>query len=328
MKETKIRDFKGIWIPRDIYLNDNLSWTEKILLIEIHSLDKGKGCFASARYLADFLMVRPQVCNRAISKLAELGLITINKDGKSRIFSSEMGTKKFRDGNLKVPSENEIVPSENEIVPNFSEKEPRNGLTEPEKEDDSPPNNTINNTINNILTSEEVSTQQEQKQPHWLGSSSLQRVVNFHQLLSWYFYEDLQPIHWGRLGKTFKPLLEQYTSAQLIALLIVYFSWAGSEGEDEYVRKRLSVAHHPLLWFPRDIQIYTKYLSEVEKTSLADQNAVTAFIKHTINSRSPHSFARVYIPEGNGEIKMESVMDAVERYGIKKIIGKNVSITG
>jgi len=34
------RDFKGVWIPKQIYLNNSLSWPEKILLIEIDSLDK------------------------------------------------------------------------------------------------------------------------------------------------------------------------------------------------------------------------------------------------------------------------------------------------
>lgn len=51
------RDFKGVWIPKHIYLDRELSWTEKILLIEIDSLDKGEGCYASNEYLADFLQV-------------------------------------------------------------------------------------------------------------------------------------------------------------------------------------------------------------------------------------------------------------------------------
>ena len=48
------RDFKGIWIPKKIYLAEGLSWTEKILLVEVDSLDKGKGCFASNKYFSEF----------------------------------------------------------------------------------------------------------------------------------------------------------------------------------------------------------------------------------------------------------------------------------
>ena len=33
------RDFKGVWIPKEFYLNRDLSWAEKILLFEIDSLD-------------------------------------------------------------------------------------------------------------------------------------------------------------------------------------------------------------------------------------------------------------------------------------------------
>ena len=45
--ENKNRDFKGIWIPKDIYLSKELNWTDKLLLIEIDSLDNENHCMAS-----------------------------------------------------------------------------------------------------------------------------------------------------------------------------------------------------------------------------------------------------------------------------------------
>ena len=36
------RDFKGIWIPKDIWLTENLTLQEKVFLAEIDSLDKHK----------------------------------------------------------------------------------------------------------------------------------------------------------------------------------------------------------------------------------------------------------------------------------------------
>ena len=33
------RDFKGIWIPKEIWLSEQLSLVEKVLFVEIHSLD-------------------------------------------------------------------------------------------------------------------------------------------------------------------------------------------------------------------------------------------------------------------------------------------------
>ena len=53
----KDRNFLGIWIPKNVYLNNKLSWLEKILLVEIESLDNERGCFASNDYFADFLGV-------------------------------------------------------------------------------------------------------------------------------------------------------------------------------------------------------------------------------------------------------------------------------
>ena len=50
----KTRDFKGIWIPKEIWLNKNLKLIEKIFLVEIDSLDNEDGCYASNKYFAEF----------------------------------------------------------------------------------------------------------------------------------------------------------------------------------------------------------------------------------------------------------------------------------
>lgn len=54
-EEQVVRNFLGIWIPKELYLNNELSWTEKLLLIEIQSLQGTIGCFASNEYFAKFL---------------------------------------------------------------------------------------------------------------------------------------------------------------------------------------------------------------------------------------------------------------------------------
>ena len=49
------RNFKGVWIPKEIWLTDELSLQEKVVLVEIDSLDdEEKGCYASNKYFADF----------------------------------------------------------------------------------------------------------------------------------------------------------------------------------------------------------------------------------------------------------------------------------
>lgn len=70
------RDFKGIWIPKEIYLNEELNWTEKILLVEIDSLSNINGCFASNDHFAKHLNVSKDRISKIISKLVKLGYIT------------------------------------------------------------------------------------------------------------------------------------------------------------------------------------------------------------------------------------------------------------
>lgn len=81
------RDFKGVWIPKGIYLNKDLSWSEKILIIEIDSLDNSedKGCFASNKYLAEFIGISESAMANMISKLKSKEFIyQVFFDGRNR----------------------------------------------------------------------------------------------------------------------------------------------------------------------------------------------------------------------------------------------------
>ena len=55
------RDFKGIWIPKEIWLDDRLNALEKMILMEIDSLDTDeKGCYATNDYIAEFCQCTPK----------------------------------------------------------------------------------------------------------------------------------------------------------------------------------------------------------------------------------------------------------------------------
>ena len=86
------RDFKGVWIPKEIYLNEKLSLVEKILLIEIQSLDMSeKGCFAGNHYFAKFIGVSTTTISVGVRKLIELGYIYQESfDGRVRVLKSSM----------------------------------------------------------------------------------------------------------------------------------------------------------------------------------------------------------------------------------------------
>lgn len=84
---TNSRDFKGIWIPKEIWLAEDLSTLEKVFLAEIDSLDGAEGCYASNDYFAEFFNLSKDRCSDVISSLQKkkriqviLNKIAQNKD--------------------------------------------------------------------------------------------------------------------------------------------------------------------------------------------------------------------------------------------------------
>lgn len=89
------RDFKGIWIPAEIWLNDSLSFLEVILLAEIDSLAKDEGCYASNAYFAEFLGVSETYVSKAISSLTKKGLVyQAAFNGRNRILKTKLHNSK------------------------------------------------------------------------------------------------------------------------------------------------------------------------------------------------------------------------------------------
>lgn len=81
------RDFKGVWIPKEIWLNPDLTLVEKCLLVEIDSLDNEheRGCFASNEYLATFIGKTEGTTANIISDLRKRGFLeTCSWDGRVR----------------------------------------------------------------------------------------------------------------------------------------------------------------------------------------------------------------------------------------------------
>lgn len=74
----QIRDFKGVWIPKNIWLNKQLNFLDKVILIEIDSLNsEEQPCFARNQYFADFCQCSPRHITRVLTKLVNLGYIKI-----------------------------------------------------------------------------------------------------------------------------------------------------------------------------------------------------------------------------------------------------------
>ncbi len=85
------RDFKGIWIPKEIWSDKKLSIIGIALLMEIDSLDTKEGCTASNNYFASFFKKSKRVISNHISKLKELNYIKEESfDGRVRILRSNI----------------------------------------------------------------------------------------------------------------------------------------------------------------------------------------------------------------------------------------------
>ena len=109
MMAEETRDFKGVWIPRSVWLDENLNALDKIILAEIDSLDMGEdGCWASNKYIADFCQCSETKVSTAISKLIERGYLYVKSfDGRQRVLKSRLSNferQNFK--NCKADSQN------------------------------------------------------------------------------------------------------------------------------------------------------------------------------------------------------------------------------
>lgn len=121
------RDFKGVWIPREIWLNTELTLLEKAIFTEIDSLDNENHCIASNDYFAEFCDCSASKVSKAIKKLKDLGMIEeLEFDGRRRklrvVKSARQGSKKCYADKQKMLSSNIDSKKEN-IVKNSKELE-------------------------------------------------------------------------------------------------------------------------------------------------------------------------------------------------------------
>ena len=121
------RDFKGVWIPKEIWLDTRLNALDKIILTEIMSLDcEEHGCYATNEYLAEFCQCTQTKVSTTISKLINLEYIYVESfNGRTRILR---------------------------VCLTKNERQPLKNLKAAYKNFKGEYNNTLNNINNNILS--------------------------------------------------------------------------------------------------------------------------------------------------------------------------------
>lgn len=125
------RDFKWVWISREIWLSTELTLQEKVFFVEIDSLDNENGCYANNEYFAKFFGLSKSRVSEVINSLEKKWFIKIQIDqnqGNKRIITVEGSSPKPKRVWAKAEEGYPPKPKHNNIINN----------------------NTLNNNNNNI----------------------------------------------------------------------------------------------------------------------------------------------------------------------------------
>ena len=76
MEDNK-RAFKGIWIPKEVWESKELTLQQKVMLVEIDSLDNEKGCYASNKYFSEFFGISSGRVSQVINELIDKGYLNV-----------------------------------------------------------------------------------------------------------------------------------------------------------------------------------------------------------------------------------------------------------
>lgn len=112
---------KGIWIPIEIWEAEDLSWNEKILLMEIDSFtSQGKDCFISDEYISTLIGISERSARTMLSNLINKGYINRTRfDGRRRYLQS---TISYQSGKICRAEMQNLPDTYNQLLNNSSTK--------------------------------------------------------------------------------------------------------------------------------------------------------------------------------------------------------------
>lgn len=110
------REFKGVWIPKEIWLCKDLTALDRVIYAEIDSLDNENHCTASNKYFAEFCGVGEATITRSIQKLIDKGYIeVVSFDGRHRVIKM-----------IKQTNQNDEAESSKCVANNIDNKQTNN----------------------------------------------------------------------------------------------------------------------------------------------------------------------------------------------------------
>lgn len=195
------RDFKGVWIKKEIWLDSSMSLVEKALFAEIESLDNKDGCYAKNSYFAEFFQVSEPTISRAVKRLIELKYVKVVAfTGRSRV--------------LKVANQ----PSQNDKT-NQSDEPPESKRSDSLVKMASLDSSTVNNTKNN--TDREAPVSKPKKKTDERIKTLIDRFYNtFNE------HTGTRPMVNGGWGKQLKMRLRINTEDEIIKVIDDFFAYS------------------------------------------------------------------------------------------------------
>ena len=104
-------DFKGVWFPRNLWLDTSISLIEKGILVVIKNLDKGDDhCWATNNYLAEFLQCSVPTITRAVAHLKQLWYVEELSEWKTWVCRKLRVMIDITD----YPNQNDYTPNQND----------------------------------------------------------------------------------------------------------------------------------------------------------------------------------------------------------------------
>lgn len=82
--EKQQRQFKGIWIPKEVWESKELTLQQKVMLVEIDSLDNENGCYASNKYFSEFFGISNGRVSQIINELTDKGYLRVEYQKKDK----------------------------------------------------------------------------------------------------------------------------------------------------------------------------------------------------------------------------------------------------
>lgn len=306
------RDFKGVWIPKQVFLDERLNAIEKLILAEVDSLDVegSEGCFASNEYLAKFCQCSVTKVSTSVSKLIKLGYLYVFKnDGRKRYLKSRLSnfeSQDFKNSNSDTPnmkhSNNSYKYSVDDIDKDFILKnKERKTLSKNDKgSKTSAPNNINILDINNIpsRTTEQKEVYRKQKQKN---RSEKYRDEDVPQIL----YNEFDSLY-GEQGN----ILEDHDICLTMAVIAYYFKQYREHMGEQHTMISVKYANQFMGVIIGDDSPLLKADVEEKDELRFYQDMIDEFFKSDLGQRNGKSFDRhiwLFFTEENQRILCERV---------------------